>query len=378
VPLHCVPGIHRAGEGRKRQDRAMTSNSKAKVPRVSVVVPCRNEARAVRAFLDALLRQDLTGLAVEFLIADGRSTDGTREMLQEFQATHPEFILIDNPERIVSTALNRAIRAARGEIIVRMDVHAEFAPDYIRKCVEVLEQSGADNVGGPTRTEAHGTLARTIATAFHSPFCVGSARWHNPAYEGPVDTIFPGCWRKATLERLGLFDETLVRNQDDELNLRLTLAGGRIWQSRSIICWYHPRSSLSQLARQYFQYGLWKVAVIRKHRRVASLRHLAPGAFVLTHLLLALFCLLAASRPALLRTGAGIWLGLWLLYGAAALASAVHCGRGNGTRVVLLLPFVIAIYHFSYGLGFLIGSAYWPFVKRAPSRMPAYFVELSR
>ena len=181
---------------------------------------CRNEKRHIRQFLDSLLAQDMSGMTWEAIIADGMSDDGTREILQEYGARHPQLRTIDNPRRVVSPGLNAAIRAARGAIVIRMDAHTCYAPDYCRRCVAELERTGADNVGGPARTRAQGTRARAFAAAYHSPFSTG-ARFHDETYEGWIDTVPYGCWRKETLERLGLFDESLVRNQDDELNLRL-------------------------------------------------------------------------------------------------------------------------------------------------------------
>src|SRR5262249_29352304 len=152
-----------------------------------------------------------------------------------------------NPRKITSTGLNRAILAAQGEIIVRMDAHTEYAGDYIRQCVQVLEETGADNVGGAWRTKASGYLQQAVALAFHSPFSAGGARSHEVDYEGYIDTIIYGCWRRKRLIEVGMFDEELVRNQDDELNLRITRSGGKIWQSARIRSWYQPRASLMAL-----------------------------------------------------------------------------------------------------------------------------------
>ena len=167
-----------------------------------------------------------------------------------------------------------------------MDVHTFYAEDYIARCVETLEQTGADNVGGPWVACGTSYLQRAIAAAFQSRFCAGGAKSHNPAYEGQVDSVYLGCWRRETLDRIGWFDSTLERNQDDEWNLRLIRAGGRIWQSARIRSWYQVRPSLRTLARQYFDYGFWKVAVIRKHRRPASWRHFAPAMFLLLNIAL--------------------------------------------------------------------------------------------
>ena len=324
---------------------------------VSVVVPCLNEKQHLPVFLDSVLRQQTEGLQIEIIIADGLSTDGTREVLRTYAARDARIRIIDNPQQIVSTGLNAAIRCARGEYVLRMDVHAEYAPDYVANCVRVLEATGADNVGGPARVRATSFRERLFGAAFHARFAVGGSRFHDVNYEGPADTVCFGAWRRTTLERIGLFDETLVRNQDDELNYRLCRSGGRLWQSKSIVSWYVPRGRLSSLAKQYFQYGFWKVAVIRKHGRPASLRHLAPGLFVLT--VVALPSAAALLNVSGWREPAFGVLALWcILIVAYVLACAVGAAierRANALSVTALLPFLFPVYHVSYGVGFLYG-----------------------
>ena len=249
-------------------------------PLVSIVLPCRNEQGYIQACLQSALHQDPPEAGFEILVADGMSTDGTREYLQQIATQYPQIRILDNPGRIVSTGLNTAIRAARGEIIVRMDAHTIYAPDYVQQCLAVMSETEADNVGGPMQTTAETFMERAIRAVFHSAFAVGGARSHQAGYEGYVDTVIYGCWKKSVFERIGYFDEELVRNQDDEHNLRLTRAGGKIYQSTRIRSWYHVRGSLTALFRQYMQYGYWKVLVIRKHQAPASFRHLAPGSFV--------------------------------------------------------------------------------------------------
>jgi len=349
-------------------------------PRVSVIVACRNENRHIAAFLDSVLAQDAEGLDIEILVADGASDDGTRQVLDKCSRRHPRVRVLDNAGRIVSTGLNIAIHAARGDIIVRMDCHSEFAPDYIRTCVELLETRGAANVGGPARTMPRGRTERAVAAAYHSAFSTGGARFHDEKYEGWVDTVTYGCWHKKTLLELGMFDETLVRNQDDELNLRTIRAGGRIWQSPRIVSWYHPRRTLRGLFRQYFQYGFWKVPVIRKHRLPASARHLVPGGFVVGN------CLLAVGVVAALALGwrqpviwlLGIWAPMVAAYAAASLAASFQAAKRYGWDLLPLLPAVFAVYHASYGLGFLAGMWHW--FRGAPesARMGHAFTQLSR
>ena len=349
-------------------------------PRVSVIVPCRNEIRHIRAFLDSLLRQDRGGIEMEILIADGTSTDGTREVLDEFERSCAAARVLDNPEQIVSTGLNRAIRRARGEIIIRMDAHTTYAPDYIRSCVQVLQETGADNVGGPALTCADGYLAQAIALAFHAPFASGGARFRNPRYEGPVDSVAYGCWRKSTLERIGLFDEELVRGQDYELNLRLTSRGGKLWQSPRIAYWYRARSSLSGLFRQYFQYGFWKVAALRKHGGNGSRRNLVPGVCLLAAIVLAL-CAEAANLG-----GAIWWRNLFLgdllslagLYFIVSFAQAYGVARKEGARYFPILPVVFATYHLSYALGFVLALLYRPAASDRPNPIRKALIAITR
>src|ERR1041384_7834240 len=192
---------------------------------------------------------------MEIVAADGMSTDSTRKYLEQMAQRHPHLRVLSNPGRIVSTGLNAAIRAARGEIIVRMDAHTRYAPDYVRQCLAVLKETGADNVGGPMQTRADTFLEEAIRAVFHCPWAVGGASSHMPTYEGWVDTVIYGCWNKSVFDRVGLFDEELVRNQDDEHNLRLARSGGKIYQSPRIRSWYQVRGSLPALFRQHMQYG---------------------------------------------------------------------------------------------------------------------------
>jgi len=301
----------------------------------------------------------LDGVSLEVLVADAMSDDGTRETLDRYRQTDPRLRTIDNPDKLVSAGLNRAIREANGEIIVRMDVHTEYAPDYIRSCLEELNRTGAENVGGPALTRADELLARAIAAAYHSGFACGGAKFHDPDYEGYVDTVTYGCWRKALFEKIGGFDENLPRNQDDEHNLRLRLAGGRVFQSRKVVSWYRPRNTLSALFLQYFQYGFWKVAVIRKHHRPASLRHLVPAMCLLCGAILLLgFILAIIGGSPLLRDIFVVLLIVSLsLYAAMSLFAAIRVASRNAWSLFPLLPVVFVTYHFSYGLGFLLGMA---------------------
>lgn len=326
-------------------------------PLVSLIMPCRNERASIEGALRSILDQEAPAGDFEIIVADGMSDDGTREVLERMAGENPGIRVIDNPGRIVSSGLNAAIGAARGQILVRLDAHTTYARDYVCRCVEVLRETGADNVGGPWVARGETYIGSAIAAAFQSPFAVGWARGHDPTYEGPVDSVYLGCWRRAVFDRIGLFDEALVRNQDDEWNLRLTRAGGRIWQSPRIQSRYGARESLGALLRQYLQYGYWKVAVIRKHRIPASWRHLVPGGF--------LIALIALAAAALFWPPAGSFaLVLMGLYVLALLAASILCASRGGWRLLPVLPLVFACYHLGYGLGFLAGLGFRPRVGR--------------
>lgn len=348
--------------------------------RVSVVVPCRNEIRHIRAFLDSLFRQELGEIDMEILIADGMSDDGTRLVLAEMETKVAGLRVIDNPEEIVSTGLNRAIREARGEIILRMDAHTLYAPDYVRACVEVLQETQADNVGGPALTRAEGHIPRAIAHAFQTPFARGGAKFRDARYEGPADTVVYGCWRKSTLERVGMFDEKQVRSQDYELNTRIISRGGTVWQSPRITSWYRPRASLSSLFWQYFQYGFWKVAVIRKHRGLASPRNFAPGSCLLAGagLLLGACGARLGGSPAWENAFLGVLLALAGLYFLASFASAFSVAKREGWSFLPCLPVVFAIYHLSYALGFVLALLYRPATGNRPAPMPKVLTAITR
>ena len=322
-------------------------------PMVSVVVPCRNEKNYIATCLQTILRQEAIPGGLEVIVADGMSDDGTRSVLRKIAQRDARVRIIDNPGLIVSTGLNAAIRSAKGSVIIRMDAHTNYASDYVRRCLDVLQATGADNVGGPWVASGSGNIGKAIAAAFASPFGCGSSRGHNPDYEGIVDTVYLGCWPRQVFERVGLFDEELARNQDDEFNLRLTRAGGKVWQSPRIRSWYLPRSSLFALFKQYKQYGYWKIRVIRKHKVPASVRHLVPGAFVFA---LVVLLLTAAMWP--LAGVAGI--GLVSLYLACNLMASFAVAARDGWKLLPFLPLVFACYHLGYGYGSLRGV--WDFI----------------
>jgi glycosyltransferase involved in cell wall biosynthesis len=334
------------------------------MPTASVIVPCRNERGHIEAFCASALAQQLpAGWALELVIADGQSDDGTRALLDAAARDEPRLRVIDNPRRIVSTGLNLALAAAKGEVIVRLDVHSEYAPDYIAQCLAALAETEADNVGGPWRAQAAadaGPMQHAVAAAFQSRWVAGGARSRDLAYSGWVDTVYLGCWPRATFDHVGGFDENLVRNQDDEHNLRIVRRGGRIWQSAAIRSVYRPRARLAQVFRQYLQYGYWKPFVMKTHRQPASLRHLVPALFVAA--------LALAASHALLSGRPGPLAALVALYALAVAALTLSVARAaEATPAVLArVPAVIAAYHLGYGIGSIIG--WWDVLRHGRGR----------
>jgi succinoglycan biosynthesis protein ExoA len=323
-----------------------------RIERISVVAPLRDEAAHVDAFVGDLAGQDFGG-DVEVLVADGTSTDGSTELLLSAAArTGVQLRIVHNPEGWVSPGLNRCITQARGDLIVRVDCHSRYPADYLRRCAALSERTGAWNVGGRVVAEGHTDMERAVAVAMNSPF--GGIGWTRAGRAGgpvEVDTVTFGAFRPEAFARAGLFDETLVRNQDDEFNLRLRRAGGRIVLDPAVEVRYRPRGTLRGVWRQYYEYGLWKPVVMRKHGRVLSARSLAPVALVGS--LAALTAAAPVSRRARRLLAAEL-----AVYGAGAGAFAV-AGLAQRREPARLLPRVaatFAAFHLGYGTGMARGA----------------------
>ena len=331
------------------------------VPFVSVVVPIRNEGRTIARCLDGLLAQDYPADRTEILVVDGASDDGTPDVVAAIAARAPRIRLLHNPDRHAAPAMNLGIAAARGDIVARVDGHAIVPPDFLSRCVAALERRrDVDCVSGVLETRGRTTTGRAIAAAMSSTAGVGPARFRTGASaEVLVDTVAFPVYRRTTLVRLGPFDEELVRNQDDELNLRLTRAGGRILLLPDLRIVYFCQSTLAGLARQYFQYGFWKVRVIQKHRRAASWRHVVPGALVGVVVGVPL---LATFVPPL-RVPA---LAVVCTYALAIAGAALRLGREHGIALAPRIAAALAILHLAYGAGFWKGLA--TFTLARPTR----------
>jgi len=323
-------------------------------PVISVIIACRNEARCIDRCLDSVLSSEYPPERIEVIVADGMSRDGTRECVDRHAARDRRVRRIDNPARTTPCGLNRAIAAARGELILRLDAHAAIAPDYIARAVRNLESGGADCVGGAMRTVASGSgvFAEPIRVGLSQPFGVGNAHFRTGA-DKPlfVDTVFGACWRREVFERIGCFDERLERSQDIEFSGRLRRAGGKILMSPEMKIDYYARTTLGAFWRQNWSNGVWAILPFAHVPGIAvRCRHLAPLALVLG---------VAVSTAAAAWTGIG-WLAgsVAAPYVAANLGASVQTAwKQRSIALGLRMPVVFASLHLAYGLGSLWGCA---------------------
>jgi succinoglycan biosynthesis protein ExoA len=321
-------------------------SSGAALPRVSVVLPARNEAKSIEAAIRALTAQTYPPDLLEILVVDGRSTDGTGDIVRELGRGDRRIRLIDNPAYVTPAALNAGIAAAGGEVIVRMDGHARAEPDYVERAVETLRKTGAWSVGGQMHKTGETPAQRANAVAASSPVGVGDAA-HNYATEARwAETVFLGTWPRWVFDRVGLFDEELVRNQDDEHAYRIRAAGGRIRYEPSLVVHYAARPGLTALFEQYRQYGYWKVRVFQKHPKAARWRHFIPAAFVGALTIGALAAPWSRLGGTILGTTAASYL--------MVIGSAIGRMQTPGTSRPRVMA-AIATMHAGYGIGFWQG-----------------------
>lgn len=313
-------------------------------PFVTIAMPAFNEEHYIEACIRSVQAQDYPEDLVEILVADGRSTDRTREILADLAAADPRIRMIDNPERLQAAGLNRIIREARGEVIVRMDVHCEYAPTYVRACVETLERTGADNVGGAQRARAKTAFQRALCAALTSPLGVGGAKYRSADSEGFVDTVFLGAFRRHVFERVGLYDPKAITNEDAELNQRLIASGGKVYLSKAIEVHYYPRDSFKALAKQYYKYGRGRARTLLKLGRFLGVRPMLPFLMVVGGATLVLVPPLWPVAP---LAFAG--------YALATGAEAVRVGRGAGVTAIPTVWAIFPVLHVSHGVGFAAG-----------------------
>lgn len=319
--------------------------------RVSVIVPCFNEQNTIPMLLEAIYAQTYPRQEIEVIIADGLSTDQTRERVAEFKNDHPDLVVrvVDNPLRIIPAGLNKAISVAEGEYIIRLDAHSIPHPDYVSRCVAALDSEKGDNVGGvwEIRPFGSGRQAKSIALAAAHPLGVGDARYRFTEQAQKVDTVPFGAFRSSLVEKIGAFDERLLTNEDYEFNVRVHQAGGTVWLDPSIRSVYFARGSLVELARQYWRYGYWKARMLRKYPGTIRWRQALPPLFVSS-----LFILMILS----------IWFPLarWIFvlelasYALILLSIGFQSGiKHHDLYLIIGVPLAIATMHFSWGSAFL-------------------------
>ena len=321
------------------------------MPKVSVIVPCYNEQSTIRLLLEAIQQQTFPRAEMEVMIADGMSTDGTRDEIARFQADFPDLSIrvVDNPLRNIPSGLNRAIEVSRGGIILRLDAHSKPYPEYIENSVKALDEGRGDNVGGVWEIHpgADTRIAKSIAVAAAHPLGVGDAMYRHAKYAAEVDTVPFGAFKRELIERVGKFDETLLTNEDYEFNTRIRKAGGRIWLDPSIRSIYFARSTLLELAKQYWRYGYWKWRMLRQYPDTLRWRQALPPLFVLSLLGLMILSIFVPFVWLALAGELFAYLSIMLL---AGVRSAMY--RGN-LFLVIGLPLAIPVMHIAWGSGLL-------------------------
>jgi glycosyltransferase involved in cell wall biosynthesis len=318
-------------------------------PFVSVIVPCMNEEKFIGRCLDSLIIGDYPSDRMEILVVDGGSTDRTLTILNSYSERWKNLRVLPNPRSVTPAGLNIGVRAARGELLIRIDAHCEVATNYVRRCVDISLASGADNVGGIMKTlpQNEGVLAEAIVECLSHRFGVGGSRFRTGTLQQTeVDTVFGGCYRRDVFKRIGYWNEAIQRSQDMEFNKRLRRAGGRIILDPEIICYYYARSDFKSFMKHNWTNGMWAtLPFIYCDDPPVSWRHLIPLFFVLS---LSVACALSVVDH----------LARWSLYCvviayfmAAAAASIDIALRKRKWRLAFLLPFAFALLHFGYGLG---------------------------
>lgn len=327
------------------------------MPTVSVIIPCYNEEAWIASLLEAIYGQTYPRQEMEVVIADGGSTDGTRAEITKFSQNHPglQVRIVDNPLRNIPNGLNLAIQAAQGEFIVRMDAHSKPDCNYVALCIAALEAGTGDNVGGIWKIQpgADTWIGRAIARAAANPLGAGDARYRTGGKAQVVDTVPFGAFRRSLVDKIGMFDESLLTNEDYEFNVRIRKSGGTVWIDPRIQTQYYARANLPYLFRQYWRYGYWKARMLKRYPKTIRWRQMLPPLFVLSILAL---------------TFAGlIWHPFWWLlvfelsvYALVlAMVGFFEALRWRDWMLVVGFPIAIACMHFAWGVGLL-----WSLVNR--------------
>ena len=337
-------------------------------PRVTIAMPAFNEEHYIEACIASVQAQDYPAELIEILVADGRSTDRTREILARLAEADPRIRMVDNPAKLQAAGLGLLVKEASGDIIVRMDVHCEYAPDYVRRCVETLVKTGADNVGGAQRARAKTFFQRALCAALDSPLGVGGAKYRSAESEGFVDTVFLGAFRRKVFETVGLWDPAAITNEDSELNQRILESGGQIYLSRDIVVSYYPRDSFTSLATQYFRYGRGRARTLIKLGTVPTLRPFLPFLAMTGAAATLVIPILWPLAPAVIAT-----------YALATGAEAVRGGKKLGISAIPTVWRIFPTLHASHAAG--VWAGLWQYLRKPdwpaePERIAAKKVQL--
>ncbi len=326
----------------------------SKKTEISFILPIRNEEPFIEKTIESIIKQN-SNVEFEIIIADGRSTDYTKEIIEKLKFKHDNIILIDNPKKIVSTGFNLGLNKSKGNVIIRLDGHSKIASDFLSNIIRLFDEIDVECIGGPTKHISSGITGISISIAQTQKFGVGNALFRQEIKKGEyVDTLAFGAYKRKVFRDIGGYDEELVRNQDDEFSLRLQQNGGKIWLDPSIKSYYYPRVSLLKLFKQYFQYGFFKIRVFQKRRALASIRQIIPFLFVIYLILTTLMWVINIKYLFLICSPLIIYFSTGLL---VALNSFFK--RRRDFLSILILPITFFTLHLSYGLGFLIGLVYF-------------------
>ena len=331
---------------------------------ITIIMPIRNEINFITKTLDAVANQTYPKNSIQLIISDGMSDDGTRDVIKNYSKHNDKILLIDNPERIVSTGFNRALNHALGSIIIRVDGHCIIDKDYVMNCVTVIRKINADCVGGYIINHNDNFIGKVINIGQSSSFGVGNVSFRKNQEKGKyVDTLAFGAYKRNVFLKIGGYDKELIRNQDDEFNFRLIQNGGKIWLDSKIKSHYFPRNTLRKLFLQYFQYGFYKIRVIQKRKNFSSWRHLIPASFCIG-IILTIFLYAAYGIELPLFA-------LWFIYFTVNIFFTGHSVykkfksdpvKRNWFLLIktfFTLPVVFLTFHISYGSGFLLGFIYY-------------------
>ena len=331
-----------------------TNHMHAKDVYVSVIIPCRNEEKFIGICLDSILANDYPKERLEILVVDGSSEDGTREIVERYVEKYPFIRLLDNPKRIIPTAMNIGIKNTKGAIIMKIDAHSLYEKDYISKCISFLNKYDADNVGGlQVAIPRNNTIVgKAIVFSLSHPFGVGNSH-HRLRPEKPLwaDTAYSGCYRREVFDRIGLYDENIARSEDVNINSRLREVGGKILLVPEIVGYYYARSKFSEFCKHNFDNGFWINYPLKYGRKLFSWRHLIPLSFTVSLISAATLSVLSPIFFKLLVFILGMYF-LINIYFSCKISI-----KEKNLVYLVIMPIVFASLHIGYGLGSLAGLA---------------------